>query len=114
MKKIMIFALFVFFLVPVMVNADGYIKEEVKEPIETTPPIENPSDTNNQGNDTDTEGLLEEGNERIQQYRSRIERQEVKGGNEKKGNTLPLVLTVIAIAGIGGGYYYYQKKKANF
>lgn len=115
MKKFMIFLLFIFFCFPIVANADGYIQEGPSNQTgTTTPPTQDTNDTEGQNNDGNIEGLLEDSNDRIRQYRSSIERQEVKEGNQKQGNILPLVFTIIVASCACGGYYYFKRIKANY
>ncbi len=43
-------------------------------------------------------------------FSNEVERQEVKSGNEKQSNVLPLTVTLLATGGVGGSYFFYQTK----
>lgn len=117
MKKLMAFFLLILFCFPIVVYADGYQQDSLNSPIENgaSTPLEQDLGESESGNsNSSTDNLLEDGNERIRQYRSRIERQEVKGGNERQGSVLPLILTIVVASCGCGGYYYFKKIKANY
>ena len=43
-------------------------------------------------------------------FSNEVERQEVKSGNERQSNVLPLTVTLLATGGVGGSYFFYQTK----
>ncbi len=108
-KNVLLLILLSFFLLtPTIVKADGL--DTTKTPTTTTTPTETEeSETGTGTQNGEDETSTGQGTAGISGY-SKVERQEVKSGNERQSNILPLAVTLLATGGVGGGYFFYQNK----
>ncbi len=110
-KNVLLLILLSFFLLsPTLVKADGLDTSKVPSNTTTTTPTEEEeSETGTGTQNGEAEEDSGKGTAGISGY-SQVERQEVKSGNERQSNILPLAVTLLATGGVGGGYFFYQNK----